>query len=52
MSELMMNFDFPEGTLIVKTTKNVQEIAQKKAGGSQQAATEIAVKMLMDPETI
>ena len=50
--DLMLHSDFPEGSLIIKTSNDIVDMALKKSGGSIQAATEQATKLLKDPSNI
>jgi hypothetical protein len=52
ISELMLHNDFPSGSLVIKTSKDVVDMALKKSGGSVEVATELATKLLKDPSNI
>ena len=52
LTELMMNNDFPEGSLVIKTGTDVRKMAIESSDESVEVATETAVQMLMEFENI
>jgi uncharacterized protein (DUF342 family) len=52
ITELMMNNDFPEGSLVIKTSTDVRKMAIDSSDDSAEVATETAVAMLMEFENI